>query len=179
MYPAKTASTEAARPPVTTGRAAAAAILYGASKSGQLGSVDNAIRSTFDPIEAAARDDAERLKQVQNTREKVRSLLHKGNVAPSDAHQMLSVYGEYHAHKRSEESLKRAWEGPHGFDRLRREAGSTEAAIEQMARTEAVLKVIKQEDPVFAQELVRTGASQDPKFIQTAAKIVDALKPQS
>jgi|HubBroStandDraft_1064217.scaffolds.fasta_scaffold340486_2 hypothetical protein len=177
MYPNKTAAPETARSPATTGRAAAGAILYGSNKSGHTGSIDNAIRSTFDKIEASARGDAERLKQVQTTRDKVRGLLEKANVAPADAHTMLSVYGEYHTYRRSEESLAKNWEGPHGFDRLRREAGSTEAALAQVQRTELMLNRIKQDDPIFAADLVRTGASQDPRFIQTAAKIVDALQP--
>jgi hypothetical protein len=177
MYGSSEKPVANASAPAVTGRSAAAAILYGPSRSGQVGSIDNAIRSTFDPIEAGVRDDKERLAQTQNSREKVRSLLHKANVAPADAHAMLSVYGEYRAPSRSEDSLKKAWEGPHGFDRLRREAGSTEAAMGQLARTDAVLKVIQKEDPIFARELVQTGASQDPRFIQVASRIVGDLKP--
>lgn len=178
MYPAKTASTEAARPPVTTGRAAAGAILYGSNKSGQTGSIDNAVASAFDRIESTVRDDKERLSQTQHARRTAKSLLEKANVAPSDAHTLLSTYHESRSLNRSEEAIAKAWESPHGFDRLRREAGSTDAAMKQLAATEAVLKVIHKEDPAFAQDLVRTGASMDPRFIQTAAKIIDSLKPK-
>jgi len=50
--------------------------------------------------------------------------------------------------------------------------------MKKLAATDAVLEALKKEDPVFAQDLVRTGASQDPRFIQTAAKIVDSFKPK-
>jgi hypothetical protein len=103
--------------------------------------------------------------------------LEKANVAPSDAHTLLSTYHESRSLNRSEEALAKAWESPHGFDRVRREAGSTEAAMRQLAATEAVLKVIQKEDPAFAQDLVRTGASMDPRFIQVASRIVGDLKP--
>jgi hypothetical protein len=179
MYPVKTASTEAARSPATTGRAAAGAILYGASKSGQVGSIDNAVASAFDRIESTVRDDKERLSQTQHARRTAKSLLEKANVAPSDAHTLLSTYHESRSLDRSEEAIAKHWQGTDGFDRLRREAGSTEAAMKQLAAAEAVLTVIRKEDPLFAADLVRTGASTDPRFIQTAAKIVESIsKPK-
>jgi hypothetical protein len=152
--------------------------LYKGSHSTEVGSIDNAIRSTFDPIEAGVRDDRERLEQTQNTRRTLKSLGERSNISPSYMRTMLSTYGEHRAHQRSKEALEKVWEGPHGWDRVRREAGSTEAAMKQLAAAEAVLKVIQKEDPVFAQDLVKTGASMDPRFIQTAAKIVDSLKPK-
>lgn len=176
LYPNAARTSEPARP-APTSRAAAGAVLYGGSQSGQTGSIDNAVRSAFDRIESSARGDAERLRQVQSSREKVRGLLSKANVSPSDAHAMLSVYCQRHGENRSKEALAKHWQGPDGFDRVRREAGSTEAAMKQMAATDAVLEVLKREDPAFAQDLVRTGASQDPRFIQTASRIVDALQP--
>jgi hypothetical protein len=178
MYPAQAAKAEPVRAAPTNGRAAAGAILYGSSKPGQVGSIDNALHSSFDPIEARVRDDKERLAQTQNTREKVRGLATRGNVTPSDLHTLLSPYREARTFPRSEEAIVKRWEGSDGFDRVRREAGSTEAAMKQLAATEALLKVIQKEDPIFAQDLVRTGASQDPRFIQTAARIVDAFNPK-
>jgi hypothetical protein len=169
----KPSETAAARP--LTGRAAAAQVLYDASKSGHVGSIDNAVASAFDRIEATVRDDKERLAQTQHARQTAKNLLNRGNVAPSDAHTLLSTYRESRSLNRSKEAVDKAWEGPHGFDLLRREAGSTEAAMKQLAATEAVLKVIHKEDPVFAQDLVRTGASMDPRFIQTSAKIIESL----
>ncbi len=124
------------------------------------------------------RGDAEKEKQVQTTREKVRGLLTKANIAPADAHTLLSIYREARAIGRSEEALKKLWDGPCGFDRLRRDSGGTEAAMKKLAATDAVLEVLKKEDPVFAQDLVRTGATMDPKFIETASKIVDSFKPK-
>jgi len=153
--------------------------LYGASKSGHVGSIDNAVASAFDRIEATVRDDKERLAQTQHARQTAKSLLNRGNIAPSDAHTLLSTYHESRSLNRSEEAIAKRWAGPDGFDRVRREAGSTEAAMKQLAATEAVLKVIKKEDPVFAQDLVRTGASTDPRFIQTSARIIEGLsKPK-
>jgi hypothetical protein len=173
----KLPETAAATP--ATGRAAAAQVLYGASKSGLVGSIDNAVASAFDRIESSVRDDKERLAQTQHARQTARNLLNRGNVAPSDAHTLLSTYHESRALNRSKEAVDKAWEGPHGFDRLRREAGSTEAAMKQLAATEAVLKVIQKEDPAFAQDLIKTGASMDPRFIQTSAKIIESLsKPK-
>jgi hypothetical protein len=167
--PEKTAAT-----PVT-GRAAAAKVLYGASQSGHVGSIDNAVASAFDRIEATVRDDKERLAQTQHARQTAKSLLNRGNVAPSDAHALLSTYHESRSLNRTKEAVDKAWEGPHGFDRLRREAGSTEAAMKQLHNTDLLLKRIKKDDPVLSQDLVRTGASMDPRFIQTASKIVESL----
>ena len=161
-----------------TSREQAGATLYKGSHSTEVGSIDNAIRSTFDPIEAGVRDDRERLEQTQNTRRKLKSMGEQNKIPPSYMHTMLSTYGEHRAHPRSKEALEKVWEGPHGWDRVRREAGSTEVAMKQLAATDAVLKAIHKEDPVFAQELVRTGASMDPRFIQTAAAIIDSLKPK-
>lgn len=175
MYPSSAKAPEVATSAPLTDRAAAANVLYGASKSGHVGSIDTAVASAFDRIEGPLRDDQERLSQVQQARRTAKSLLTRGNVAPSDAHAMLSAYREHRTFKRSEEALAKLWEGPEGFDRLRREAGSTDAAMKQLAATEAVLKIIQKEDPAFSADLVRTGASMDPRFIQTAAKIVDSL----
>lgn len=101
MYPKKV-TPEAARPAPITGRTAAAAILYGGSKSGQAGSIDWALHSSFDRIEASVRGDAEKEKQVQATREKVRGLLTKANIPPSEAHTLLSIYREARETRRSE-----------------------------------------------------------------------------
>ena len=179
MYGGSEKPPETAAATPVTGRAAAAQVLYGASKSGHVGSIDNAVASAFDRIEATVRDDKERLAQTQHARQTAKSLLNRGNIAPSDAHTLLSTYHESRSLNRSEEAIAKRWAGPDGFDRVRREAGSTEAAMKQLAATEAVLKVIKKEDPVFAQDLVRTGASTDPRFIQTSARIIEGLsKPK-
>jgi hypothetical protein len=175
MYGGSEKPTAPAAATPATGRAAAARVLYSAPKSGLVGSIDNAVASAFDRIESSVRDDKERLAQTQHARQTAKNLLNRGNVAPSDAHTLLSTYHESRALNRSKDAVDKAWEGPHGFDRLRREAGSTEAAMKQIAATEAVLKVIHKEDPVFAQDLVRTGASMDPRFIQTSAKIIESL----
>ena len=175
MYPNSAKPPEVAAAAPITDRAAAANVLYGASKSGHVGSIDTAVASAFDRIESTVRDDKERLSQTQHARQTARNLLNRGNVAPSDAHTLLSTYHEYRSRPRSEEALAKRWEGPDGFDRVRRDAGSTEAAMKQLAATEAVLTVIRKEDPVFAADLVRTGASMDPRFIQTSAKIIEGL----
>jgi hypothetical protein len=159
-----------------TSREQAGTVLYKKSNSAHVGSIDNAVASAFDRIESSVRDDKERLSQTQHARRTAKTLLEKVNVAPSDAHTLLSTYRESRSLNRSEEAIAKRWTGPDGFDRLRREAGSTEAAMKQLAATEAVLKVIHKEDPAFAQDLVRTGTSMDPRFIQTAAKIIDGLK---
>jgi hypothetical protein len=178
MY-GRTKPTEAAAATPVTGREAAANVLYSGSKSAHVGSIDNAVASAFDRIESSVRDDKERLSQTQQARQTAKNLLNRGNVAPSDAHTLLSTYRESRSFNRSEDAIAKRWEGPDGFERLRKEAGSTEAAMKQVAATDAVLKLIHKENPVFAQDLVRTGASTDPRFIQTAAKIVESIsKPK-
>jgi hypothetical protein len=160
-------------------RAAAGKALYDASKSGQVGSIANAVASAFDRIEATLIDDKERLERTRQDRRTANSLLEKANVAPSDAHALLSTYREARSLNRSGEALAKAWAGPHGFDRLRLESGSTEAALEKIAQTDALLKRVEKDNPGFAYELRATGAAQDPRFIQTAAKIIEGItKPK-
>jgi hypothetical protein len=172
------AATSVVATPVTD-RAAAAKVLYGQSKSGVAGSIANAVASAFDRIEASQVDDKERLERTRHDRRTAKTLLEAANAAPSDAHALLSTYREARSLNRSGEALAKAWASPHGFDRLRLESGSTEAALKMIAQTDALLKRVEKDNPGFAYELRATGAAQDPRFIQTAAKIVESIsKPK-
>lgn len=176
MYPNKAASADAARPSATTGRAAAAATMYGPTKAGQVGSIDNALASTFGRLRAGV-TDKETLARLDDQRLHVGKLLREKNIAPSDAHAMLSIYCEHKLHSRSTEALEKRWIGPAGYAEVRRDAGSEEAANARLAGTDAVLRAVAKVSPTFARDLIESGASQHADFIKVAAKIVENPKP--
>jgi len=164
---------KAAESPPVTGRSAAAQVLYRSGTSG--GSLDTALSSAFGRLRAGITDN-ERLAQIDAQRLHVGKLLRERNVDPADAHKMLSIYTEHKLHKRSDEALAKRWEGPAGYEEVRREAGSDAEASARLASTDRVLAALKKVSPAFTRDLIESGASQHPEFIKTAAKVA-AIPP--
>ena len=177
MYPNSAKPPEVAAAAPITDRAAAANVMYGASKSGHVRSIDNAVASCFDRLADPLRDDKERLAEMQHSQRTTKSLLEKADAPPAVAHQVLSPYLEHRTHQRSEEAIMKQW-NERGSNQLRSDAGSTEKALQQLAAVETVVQIVKKNDPVLAQDLVRTGTTTDPRFIQGSATIVENLKQQ-
>jgi hypothetical protein len=132
------------------------------------GSIDWAVSSTFDRLEAALRDDPERLSQMRSARNAVSKVFEQHRVAPQDAHAMLSTYREYALKTRSAEALAKRW--PAEWETIRLAAGSTEAAEKVLADANALYAALKTADPAFAQSVGISGAAQDARVIQAAAK---------
>jgi len=138
------------------------------------GSIDWALASTFDRIEAKYRDDPEKLAQAREQRSQLGAFLRERKVDPQDAHAMLTSYREHQGLPRSAEALQSRWAGPAGFEALRLEVGDTEGAKRTLERANNFFTAVAQAAPGFAQEAKLNGAVEIPEVIRIAAKYGEA-----
>jgi hypothetical protein len=142
--------------------------LYSA-KSQQGGSIELAVASTFNRLEAPLRGDPEKLAQLRADRRAVTRVLEERQVSPEDAHAMLSTYLDHATGKpRSAEAIAQRWPGE--WERIRLAAGSTEAAEKVLKDAEPLYKAIAEAAPTFAHSVKESGAAESAKMIQAAAR---------
>ncbi len=145
-----------------------------ASKTLQGGSIDLAISSALDRVEAKYRDDPEKREFVRSWRAPLAKVLSERHVDPGDAHTMLATFLEHEAYKRSPEALQKRWSGPSGYEALRLEAGDTAEAKQILDSAERFYTAIKTACPGFAHNAKVNGSAEHPDVIRIAAKYGDA-----
>jgi hypothetical protein len=150
--------------------ATVAAPIYGKTKSGQAGSIDWALDSSLDRIEASHRDDPEKRALVRSWRAPLRKVLDDHRVDPNDAHAMLSTFLEHEAHRRSPEALEKRWAGPAGYEALRLEAGDSEKAKAIMESANRFYMAVKAACPNFAHNAKLNGSAESLDMIRVAAR---------
>jgi hypothetical protein len=144
--------------------------LYPKTKPGQSGSHAQALASTFDRLEAFYRNDPEKLSRAREQRQQLAAFLPTSKVDPQDAQELLSIHFEHVVRPRDEEARQKRWTGPAGYESVRLDAGSTEAANERIAAANRALIAIEKVAPTLAQQMAHNGAAEHPRFIQIAAK---------
>ena len=132
-------SDETPKAATTPGPSERAARMYAATRR-KGASVDVAVASCFDRLEAKLRDDPERLAQLREDRRAVARVLEERQVSHEDAHAMLGTYYEHTTSSRSPEAIAQRW--PSEWERIRLAAGSTEAAEQVLKSADAFYKAI-------------------------------------
>jgi hypothetical protein len=140
------------------------------------GSIDLAVSSTFDRLEALRRDDPEKLAQLRADRRAVTRVLEERQVSFDDAHAMLSTCFEHLTGKqRSPEAIAQRW--PAQWEVIRLGAGSTEAGEKVLENAKAFYKAVAEAAPTFAQSVATSGAAESAKMIQAAARYPNIPAP--
>jgi hypothetical protein len=139
------------------------------------GSIENAVASCFDRIDAGLRDDPERLQQSRATRARMIRVFEERRATPEHTHTICSTFYDHQKIKRSAESLAKRW--PMEWDVIRRTAGSTEEAEKILANAVKFYEAIKQADPVFAQTAKENGSAETAAMILAAANYAELPTP--